>query len=117
MNIVKGCLIELAVEGNFDVIVHGCNCFNTMGAGIAKQIKKKASNKQTQAKTSIKRPAGPSKSQNEQEAIGLTVLSRFWQEGKNAGIPMQKPLRLRGILARGALRESQAKNALFTMVF
>ena len=26
--------------GDFDVIVHGCNCFCTMGAGIAKQIKK-----------------------------------------------------------------------------
>lgn len=35
----KGDLIELALNGNFDVIVHGCNCFCTMGAGIAKQIK------------------------------------------------------------------------------
>lgn len=26
---------------NFDVIVHGCNCFCTMGAGIAKSIKDK----------------------------------------------------------------------------
>ncbi len=29
----------MALEGKFDVIVHGCNCFCTMGAGIAKQIK------------------------------------------------------------------------------
>ena len=26
---------------NYDVIVHGCNCFCTMGSGIAPQIKKK----------------------------------------------------------------------------
>lgn len=39
MKYVKGCLIELALNGEFDVIVHGCNCFNTMGKGIAKTIK------------------------------------------------------------------------------
>ena len=36
---IKGDLVKLFKEGQFDVIVHGCNCFNTMGAGIAKQIK------------------------------------------------------------------------------
>lgn len=35
-----GDLIALFKEGRFDVIVHGCNCFCTMGAGIAKAIKK-----------------------------------------------------------------------------
>lgn len=39
MKIVKGNLIALAQRGYFDVIVHGCNCFHTMGAGIAKQIR------------------------------------------------------------------------------
>lgn len=39
MKTIKGDLIQLAIDGEFDVIVHGCNCFNTMGAGIAKQIK------------------------------------------------------------------------------
>jgi O-acetyl-ADP-ribose deacetylase (regulator of RNase III) len=29
----------LARDGEFDLIVHGCNCFCTMGAGIAKGIK------------------------------------------------------------------------------
>lgn len=32
---IKGDLIKLAKEGKFDVISHGCNCFVTMGAGIA----------------------------------------------------------------------------------
>jgi O-acetyl-ADP-ribose deacetylase (regulator of RNase III) len=39
MQKIKGDLIQLALEGEFDVIIHGCNCFCTMGAGIAKQIK------------------------------------------------------------------------------
>jgi len=37
----KGDLLELAKEGKFQYIIHGCNCFNTMGAGIAAQIAKK----------------------------------------------------------------------------
>ncbi|MCK9234996.1 MAG: macro domain-containing protein [Gammaproteobacteria bacterium] len=37
---VKGNLINLAMMGEFDVIVHGCNCFNKMGNGLAKDIKK-----------------------------------------------------------------------------
>lgn len=36
---IKGDLVKLAKNGEFDVIVHGCNCFCNMGAGIAKQIK------------------------------------------------------------------------------
>lgn len=39
MNTRSGNLITLAQEGHFDVIIHGCNCFCTMGAGIAKAIK------------------------------------------------------------------------------
>lgn len=37
---VKGDLIKLACAGQFDVIVHGCNCHCVMGAGIAAQIRK-----------------------------------------------------------------------------
>jgi O-acetyl-ADP-ribose deacetylase (regulator of RNase III) len=39
MKVIKGDLIKLAKQHKFDVIVHGCNCFCVMGAGIAKQIK------------------------------------------------------------------------------
>jgi O-acetyl-ADP-ribose deacetylase (regulator of RNase III) len=38
MKVLKGNLIQLALQGEFDVIVHGCNCFCTMASGIAKQI-------------------------------------------------------------------------------
>ena len=39
MKYIDGDLIQLAKEGKFDVIGHGCNCFGNMGAGIAKTIK------------------------------------------------------------------------------
>jgi O-acetyl-ADP-ribose deacetylase (regulator of RNase III) len=34
-NEINGNLISLALAGEFDVIAHGCNCFCTMGAGLA----------------------------------------------------------------------------------
>ena len=39
MHVLKGDLLKLALMGEFDVIVHGCNCQCAMGAGIAKTIK------------------------------------------------------------------------------
>jgi O-acetyl-ADP-ribose deacetylase (regulator of RNase III) len=38
---IDGDLLTLAYHGNFDIIVHGCNCFNVFGSGIAKQIKER----------------------------------------------------------------------------
>lgn len=38
MKTVKGDLLKLAEQGEFDVIIHGCNCFHAMGSGIAGQI-------------------------------------------------------------------------------
>lgn len=35
MKTMLGDLLSLAIDGRFDVIVHGCNCQCTMGAGIA----------------------------------------------------------------------------------
>ena len=39
MKNVRGDLIKLALDGHFDVIVHGCNCQCVMGAGIALSIR------------------------------------------------------------------------------
>lgn len=39
MKYVNGDLVKMACNGEFEVIVHGCNCFCNMGAGIARQIK------------------------------------------------------------------------------
>jgi|SRR6478609_4487349 len=35
---VQGNLITMALEGQFEVITHGCNCMCAMGAGIAPQM-------------------------------------------------------------------------------
>ena len=34
----KGNLLDLAEKGQFELIIQGCNCFNTMGGGIAREI-------------------------------------------------------------------------------
>jgi O-acetyl-ADP-ribose deacetylase (regulator of RNase III) len=38
MKTIKGDLIKLAEKGNFDIIIQGCNCYNVMGGGLAKQL-------------------------------------------------------------------------------
>lgn len=38
-NTVKGCLVTMAEDGEFNAIIHGCNCFHIMGGGIAHTIK------------------------------------------------------------------------------
>ena len=37
---INGDLVKLALNNKFDAIIHGCNCFNTMGKGIAYTIRK-----------------------------------------------------------------------------
>ena len=41
LNHTKGNLLDLAVQGKFNIIMHGCNCFNTMGSGIAREIRER----------------------------------------------------------------------------
>ncbi len=38
MKIVKGDLLAMGKNNEFDIIIHGCNCFCAMGGGIAYQI-------------------------------------------------------------------------------
>lgn len=38
MNTLKGDLLALGKSKEFDIIMHGCNCFNAMGGGIAAQV-------------------------------------------------------------------------------
>lgn len=44
LNHTKGNLLDLAEAGEFDVVVQGCNCFNTMGGGIAREIRERYPN-------------------------------------------------------------------------
>jgi O-acetyl-ADP-ribose deacetylase (regulator of RNase III) len=39
MKVIRGDLVKLALDGRFEVIIHGCNCQCVMGAGIARMIK------------------------------------------------------------------------------
>lgn len=39
LTIIKGDLIQLALEKQFDIIAHGCNCQSVMGSGIAVPMK------------------------------------------------------------------------------
>lgn len=41
LNRVKGNLLDLAEDGEFNIIIHGCNCHNTMGSGIAREIRER----------------------------------------------------------------------------
>lgn len=41
MQVVKGDLIDLFFARRFRVIIQGCNCFNTMNSGIARQIRER----------------------------------------------------------------------------
>jgi O-acetyl-ADP-ribose deacetylase (regulator of RNase III) len=36
---VEGDLVRESLNGQYDVLIHGCNCMNAMGSGIAKSIK------------------------------------------------------------------------------
>lgn len=38
---VKGNLVDAFLNKDLNIIMHGCNCFNNMGAGIAKEIKER----------------------------------------------------------------------------
>lgn len=39
MKIIHGDIIELMKLGEFDVMVHGCNCQCTMGSGVARAVR------------------------------------------------------------------------------
>ncbi len=36
--LIQGDLVQLASDGHFDVILHGCNCQHAMGSGVAKAL-------------------------------------------------------------------------------
>ena len=38
MRTIQGNLLDMFDAGDFDIIVHGCNCHHNMGGGIAAQI-------------------------------------------------------------------------------
>ena len=85
MKQVAGDLIEMAKNKEFDVIIHGCNCFNTMGAGIALQIKrnfKAAYEADQQTKKGDKKKLGTYTSA---EVDGIIIVNAYTQFRYSAG--------------------------------
>jgi len=39
MKYIDGDLFKLAEQGEFDIVIHGANCFCTMGSGVALTVK------------------------------------------------------------------------------
>jgi|TARA_Y100000310_G_C20540850_1_gene743215 hypothetical protein len=42
--IITGDLVQLVSNGEFDVVIHGCNCFNIMKNGLSKHLSEKFPN-------------------------------------------------------------------------
>ncbi len=83
MKVTQGDLIKKAKEGEFDLIVHGCNCFCTMGAGIAKGIKSEFSGAfdadRATTKGSREKLGTCSFAKIEREGIDLIVVNAYTQ--------------------------------------
>lgn len=93
MKEIKGNLITLAKNGEFDIIIHGCNCFCRMGSGLAPQIKE---NFPDAWKSDLKTIKGDFNKLGNY-SIGhhkinnkiLTIINAYTQYGHN---PIEKPL-------------------------
>ena len=83
MKVTQGDLIKKAKQGEFDLIVHGCNCFCIMGAGIAKGIKSEFPEAfdadQATAKGSKDKLGTCSFAKIEREGIHLIVVNAYTQ--------------------------------------
>lgn len=80
---IEGNLITLAQSGKYKAIVHGCNCFCVMGAGIAPQIAKAfpwAERVDYATQTGDKRKLG-SFSYSHDFKVGLKVINAYTQYG------------------------------------
>lgn len=86
LNVVTGDLLQLAREGNFDIIVQGCNCFCTMGSGIARQIREQYPEAyEADCKTIIgdRSKLGTATCVNVKD--GFTIVNAYTQFGFNTG--------------------------------
>ena len=54
MRVLKGNIFDQIDTGDYDILIHGCNCMNTMGAGIAKQVKQRFPDAYNVDQTTIK---------------------------------------------------------------
>jgi O-acetyl-ADP-ribose deacetylase (regulator of RNase III) len=79
---IEGDLLALAEAGKFDIIVHGCNCFNTMGLGLARAIRllyPEAYAADAKTKSGDKNKLG--QYTHAKTAFGFTVINAYTQYG------------------------------------
>lgn len=79
MKTIKGDLLQLADAGEFDAIIHGCNCFCAMGAGIALQIKTKYPAAWEADKNSIQGHKGKLGTYTSAQVGDLTIINAYTQ--------------------------------------
>lgn len=83
MKVVHGDLLKLALQGDFDVIVHGCNCQCAMGAGIAKGVKALFPEAYQADRATVKGDRGKLGSYTqatvEREGVKVTVINAYTQ--------------------------------------
>lgn len=89
MKVVRGDLIELAKNGSFDVIVHGCNCQRVFGAGVARAIREAFPEAYAE---DLKTPLGPGKLGGYSFAViplsngAVTVVNAYTQNSVGFGL-------------------------------
>lgn len=105
MTVLKGDLIHYALTGRFDVIIHGCNCFCSMGAGIARLIRDTfPSAYQADLKTSM----------GDREKLGTYSHARI--EKKEAGFTIVNGYTQYDFSGHGVLVDYEAVRMLFSKI-
>ena len=79
MKEIKGDLIELALNGEFDVIGHGCNCKNNMGSGIAVGVKRNFHNAYVADQKTLYGDRDKMGTMSTSEEHGVTVCNLYTQ--------------------------------------
>jgi O-acetyl-ADP-ribose deacetylase (regulator of RNase III) len=78
---INGDLVKMAFNGEFGIIVHGCNCFCNMGAGIAKQIKQTFPEAYVADCQTIPRDRNKLGKLSIAYSLGITVINAYTQYG------------------------------------
>jgi len=81
LKIEKGDLLAMGKEGKFDIIVHGCNCFCVMGAGVAAQIAQQFPDAQLADNETVRGDAGKLGTYTIGMGGRLVILNAYTQYG------------------------------------
>ena len=84
MILVKGDLLEMGKNNEVDIIVHGCNCFNVMGAGIAAQVAKQFPDAKLADDETVRGDAGKLGTYTIGMGGRLVILNAYTQYGTSA---------------------------------